>query len=102
MAALVGSVLVAIVAIAAFGSALGISALPEQLAILDDRLPGVFRLHMMASGLALLLLPLILLLRHRRSAHRQLGRVGAILLLIGAATSLPAAPRRNGCVFPVQ
>src|SRR5262249_9539452 len=66
-------------------------ALPEQLAVLDQHLPGVFRLHMMASGLALLLLPLILLLRHRRSFHRLLGRVGAILLLVGAATSLPAA-----------
>jgi hypothetical protein len=89
--ALVAATLAALVAIAAIGSGMGVPKLPEPLAILDQRLPGIFRLHMMASGLGLLLLPWIVLLRHRRSAHRLLGRVGAALLLTGAAASLPAA-----------
>jgi hypothetical protein len=46
---------------------------------------------MMASGLGLILLPWILAVRHRRALHRVLGRIGAGLLLIGAAASLPSA-----------
>jgi hypothetical protein len=46
---------------------------------------------MLSAGLGLILLPWILLLRHRPSLHRGLGRVGAGLLLVGAATSLPSA-----------
>jgi uncharacterized membrane protein len=84
-------VLAAAVGIAALGSAVGLPALPEPLAELDLRLPGVFKLHMMASGLGLILLPWILLLRHRPSLHRVLGRLGAGLLFAGAATSLPSA-----------
>jgi uncharacterized membrane protein len=93
MVATVGSALAAVVAIAALASAIGMPPLPEPLAVLDERMPGIFRLHMVASGLALLFLPWILLLRHRRSAHRLLGRLGAVLLLVGAATSLPVALR---------
>ena len=90
-AAILGSALAAAVAVAALGSAIGMPALPEPLAVLDQRLPGIFKVHMTASALALMLLPLILLLRHRRSPHRLVGRVGAVLLLVGAVTSLPTA-----------
>jgi uncharacterized membrane protein len=90
-AAFAVATLAALVAIAALGSGIGVPRLPEPLAILDQRLPGIFRLHMLASGLGLMLLPWIVLLRHRRSPHRLLGRVGAVLLLIGAAASLPTA-----------
>jgi uncharacterized membrane protein len=79
------------VAIAALGSAVGMPELPEPLAVLDRRLPGIFRLHMLASALALILLPWIILLRSRPRMHRALGRLGAVLLLVGAAASLPAA-----------
>jgi uncharacterized membrane protein len=87
----VGSALATLVAVAALASAMDMPPLPEPLALLNERLPGLFRLHMVASGLTLLLLPWILLLRHRRSFHRLLGRVGAVLLLVGAATALPVA-----------
>jgi uncharacterized membrane protein len=87
------SALAALVAIAALASAMGMPPLPEPLAVLEERLPGIFRLHMASSGMALLLLPWILLLRHRRSPHRLLGRAGAVLLLVGAATALPVALR---------
>jgi uncharacterized membrane protein len=89
--AVAGVGLPGVVGIAALGSAIGIPGLPEPLAALDLRLPGIFTIHMTASGLALILLPWILLLRHRSAVHRVLGRVGASLLLIGAATSLPSA-----------
>jgi uncharacterized membrane protein len=91
MLATVGSALATLVAIAALASAMDMPPLPEPLAVLNERLPGLFRLHMVASGLTLLLLPWILLLRHRRSFHRLPGRVGAVLLLVGAATALPVA-----------
>ena len=90
-AAIAGASLAAFVAVAALGSAMGMPPLPEELAVLDQRLPGIFRVHMTASALALMLLPLILLLRHQRSLHRVLGRIGAVLLLVGAATAVPTA-----------
>jgi uncharacterized membrane protein len=46
---------------------------------------------MLASALALILLPWIILLRSRPRMHRALGRLGAVLLFVGAAASLPAA-----------
>ena len=89
--ALAGILLAGAPGIAALGSAIGLPCLPEPLADLEQRLPGIFTTHMMASGLGLILLPWILLLRHRPSLHRVLGRIGAGLLLVGAATSLPSA-----------
>lgn len=89
--ALVVLALAASVGIAALGSAIGMPPLPEPLAELDLRLPGIFKIHMVASGLGLILLPCILLLRHRPSLHRVLGRLGAGLLFVGAVTSLPSA-----------
>ena len=85
-----GVVLTAVVGGAALGSASGVPALPEPLAALDRRLPVVFKVHMAAAGLGLILLPWILLLRHRPSVHRVLGRIGASLLFLGAATALPS------------
>jgi uncharacterized membrane protein len=78
------------VAVAALGSAVGVPELPEPLAVLDRRLPGVFRLHMVASGLGLLLLPWIIAVRSRPTLHRRLGRIGVVLLLVGAVAALPA------------
>jgi len=86
-----GVVLTAVVGGAALGSASGVPALPEPLAALDRRLPVVFKVHMAAAGLGLILLPWILLLRNRSSVHRMLGRIGASLLFLGAATALPSA-----------
>lgn len=90
-AALAGIVLAAAVGIAALGSAIGLPSLPEPLAELEHRLPGIFKTHMVAAGLGLILLPWILLLRHRPAIHRVLGRIGAALLFVGAVASLPGA-----------
>ena len=88
--AIAGIVLAASIGLAALGSSIGIPALPGPLAELEQRLPAIFKIHMIASGLGLILLPWILVLRHRRAPHRMLGRVGAGLLLIGAAASVPS------------
>ena len=77
--------------IAALGSAFGLLRLPHALWLLDVRLPGIFRLHMIASGLGLILLPWTMLLRHNHAAHRIVGRAAAALLIIGVAASLPCA-----------
>lgn len=87
----IGIGLAAAVGVAALGSAIGLPPLPEPLADLDQRLPGIFKAHMLSAGLGLILLPWILLLRRRPSVHRVLGRIGAGLLFVGAATSLPSA-----------
>jgi len=65
--------------------------LPFNLFLVDQRLPGIFKLHMLASGAALLLIPLVIFLRRDRSWHRPLGRLAVIAVVAGALTSLPVA-----------
>ncbi len=70
---------------------IGAMPLPFNLHVVDERLPGIFKLHMLASGAALLLMPLVIVLRNRRAWHHPLGRVTAALVLAGALTSFPVA-----------
>lgn len=87
-----GAVLLAgAIGVAAMGSALGFLPLPYRLALVDERLPIVFRLHMVGSGLGLILLPLVLLARRRPRIHRPLGIVAAAAFAVGIAASLPSA-----------
>ena len=65
--------------------------LPFNLFVVDQRLPGIFKLHMLASGAALLLIPLVIALRRNSTWHRPLGHVTAVAVLLGALTSLPVA-----------
>lgn len=82
---LVGTGLVAI------GSGSGVIALPFEMHLVDQRLPVVFRLHMLASAAALLLLPVVLALRRRPALHRSVGRVVGIFVVVGGLTALPVA-----------
>jgi uncharacterized membrane protein YozB (DUF420 family) len=75
----------------AVGEGAGHVALPFNLYLVDQRLPGVFKLHMLASGLALVLIPLVVWVRRDRAWHRPLGRIAALAVLAGALTSLPVA-----------
>lgn len=75
----------------ALGEGTGHLLLPYNLFIVDQRLSGVFRLHMLASGLALLLIPLVIRVRRDRVWHRPLGRLTAGAVVAGALTSLPVA-----------
>src|SRR3990172_8502172 len=65
--------------------------LPFNLYLVDQRLPWIFRLHMLASGLSLLLIPLVIVTRRERSWHRPLGRLAAVCVTAGALTALPVA-----------
>ena len=66
--------------------------LPFNLFLVDERLPGLFRLHMLASGLSLLTIPTAIFLARRHSPwHRGVGRLAAVCVLAGGLTSLPVA-----------
>lgn len=74
----------------AIGTAAGLLPLPYELSLLEQRLPVLFRMHMAAAGLALLLVPCAIAL-HSISLHRVLGRSAAIFVLAGGVTALPVA-----------
>lgn len=65
--------------------------LPYNLHVVDLQLPGIFKIHMLASGAALVLIPAVIALRRNRRWHRQLGRLAAIFVVAGALTSFPVA-----------
>lgn len=79
------------VAAIAFLSGVGLVRLPYEMYLLAERLPVIFRLHMAASALALLLLPLVLAARHKRHLHRALGRALGAFVVAGGLTALPVA-----------
>src|SRR5262249_40044094 len=85
----------------ALAEASGALDLPYQLVLLDQRLPGIFRIHMAASGLGLILLPWALLSRRQGMAHRIPGRACASSLIIGVAAALPSAVMGRGPPVPV-
>jgi uncharacterized membrane protein len=58
---------------------------------LAERTPYIFRTHMVTSALALLLGPVVIMLRHRPQAHRMLGRVVGAFVVAGGLTALPVA-----------
>lgn len=64
---------------------------PEELAIKVELLPAVFTLHMIAGGLALLLVPLAILLRRHARLHRPVARAAALVVLVAAVTAFPVA-----------
>jgi uncharacterized membrane protein YozB (DUF420 family) len=55
------------------------------------RLPLVFPLHMIAAGLALILIPIAAAVRHDRRIHRPIGRIAAACVCVGAVTALAVA-----------
>ncbi len=79
------------VGLVALGSGSGLIALPYEMFVLDQRVPVVFRLHMLSSAFALLLLPVVIAARQRPSLHRKVGRVLAFFVVAGALTALPVA-----------
>lgn len=64
---------------------------PEALAVKVELLPNVFAVHMIAGGLALLLVPLALLLRKVPRWHRLAGRIAAFDVLVAGVTAFPVA-----------
>jgi Predicted membrane protein (DUF2306) len=78
-------------ALVAIAEGAALMPLPFNLFVVDHRLPGIFKLHMFASGAALLLIPLTIAVRRDRSWHKPLGRLTAVLVVLGGSTSLPVA-----------
>ena len=70
---------------------LGWLDLPYELLLVLRRLPLLFPAHMIASGAALILIPIAALLRRRPAAHRLVGRLTAVAVAIGGCTALPVA-----------
>lgn len=70
---------------------IGAIPLPYNLHVVDVALPGIFRLHMLASGTSLALMPLVFATRKHRHWHRPLGRITAVLVVAGALSSFPVA-----------
>lgn len=72
-------------------SGLGVLRLPYEMYLLAERVPVIFRLHMVASACALILLPLVISVRHSAHIHRPVGRALGIFVAIGGLTALPVA-----------
>lgn len=79
------------VALSALGQAFVNDQFPEALAIKLEQMPILFPVHMLAGGLALLLIPLAILARNRRKLHRAVGRVAAVDVSIAGLTAYPVA-----------
>lgn len=59
--------------------------------LLSERVPVIFRLHMISAALALVLLPFTILARTTPHLHRPLGRTLGIFVVVGGLTALPVA-----------
>jgi hypothetical protein len=88
---LIVSLLVIPVALVAIALGLGLLQLPYELAIVLRRRPIAFSLHMVASGLALIVIPIAAWSRRRRDLHRPVGRAAAICVATGGASALVVA-----------
>jgi uncharacterized membrane protein len=88
---LIVSLLVVPVALVAIALGLGLLQLPYELVIVLRRRPIAFPLHMVASGVALILIPIAAWARRRRDLHRALGRAAAICVAAGGASAFVVA-----------
>jgi hypothetical protein len=92
LAVICGVLLLAVpTGVVAVTQGLGAIPLPYNLFVVDQRLPGIFKLHMLASGAALLLIPIVIALRRNSVWHRPLGYAAALCVLLGGLTSIPVA-----------
>jgi hypothetical protein len=89
--AIIVSLLAAPAALLAITLGLGLLPLPYPLFVVLQRLPVAFPLHMIASALALILIPIAALLRRHRVVHRAVGRAAALCVAVGGTTALLVA-----------
>jgi hypothetical protein len=88
---LIAILLVLPVALFAIAQGLGLVQLPYELVLVLRKLPIAFPLHMSASGLALILIPIAAFARRWRGVHRAAGRLAAICVAVGGITALMVA-----------
>jgi uncharacterized membrane protein len=87
---IIGLLIVAI-GVVAIGSGTGMIPLPFEMFELAERMPYIFRAHMVTAAAALLLGPVVIMFRHRPRTHRMLGRVVGGFVVAGGLTALPVA-----------
>jgi len=75
----------------AVASGVGWVALPYELYLVSQRVPYAFSAHMIASGLALISIPIAIFVRKVRGPHRAVGRIAAASVVIGGLAALPVA-----------
>lgn len=85
------ALLVIPVGLVAIGSGLGLISLPFEMHLLDERMPVIFRVHMIASAGALLLIPLVISARNHRVLHKRMGRRLGAFVVAGGLTAMPVA-----------
>lgn len=79
------------VAMTALGQAFVHNDFSETLQVKLDALPWLFPLHMLAGGLALLLVPLAWAARRRPAWHRPLGALAACDVVLAGVSAYPVA-----------
>lgn len=89
--ALIVALLVVPVALIAIALGIGLLQLPYELTLVLQRRPVALPLHMVASGLTLILIPIAAWARRRRGLHRPVGRAAAICVAVGGASALLVA-----------
>lgn len=92
------ALLIVPVGIVAIASGTGLIALPFEMFELTERMPFIFRAHMITSATALLLAPAVIAIRHKPHLHRMLGRVVGAFVVAGGLTALPVALFSNSSV----
>lgn len=90
-AVVIVTLLIIAVSLVALGSGSGLIPLPYEMFVLTERMPFVFSAHMLTSAIALLLMPVVILTRHRPQYHRMLGRLVGGFVVAGGLTALPVA-----------
>jgi hypothetical protein len=86
-----GAMLTARVGWVAIVEAFNPDDLPDLLAIIAERLPALFPIHMVSGGLALVLVPLTIALRRWPRWHRICGWLAGACVIIGGVTALVVA-----------
>ena len=79
------------IGLVAISLGLRLAPLPYELFVVWQRLPIVFPLHMIASGVALILIPIAVFVRRWALAHRMAGGLAAAAVSLGALSALPVA-----------
>jgi hypothetical protein len=78
-------------ALLAIALGLKLRPLPYELFLVLQRQPVAFPVHMVASGLALIFIPIAAFARRWRGVHRAAGWLAATAVIVGALTALPVA-----------
>lgn len=75
----------------AVGSGLGLVPLPYEMFLLAERMPLIFKIHMVTGAIVLLLAPAVVAARNDRRTHRMLGRVLGAFVVMAGLSAFPVA-----------